>query len=95
MNKVVTGMNPVICPNCGNTSEDDGITFRYLEWCNVKVCGSIRGLAALEFQSISYSDVHEVTTVSNVPDETKDCQHFTCNRCQWNWYDSNLLLSED
>jgi hypothetical protein len=79
----------LVCPNCGNTSSEDGISYAYLEWRVHAVKGKVNGTVVMEGNSVHdcVGWVGEKTTATNIPDQQKDCAHFRCESCQWNWWD--------
>lgn len=84
-------LNPLSCPRCGNTTEQEGITHCYLEWRIVPVCGVDKSNdeIVLDYDANEGTDIdpNDHTTMTNVPNHAADLQHLFCNKCGWNWFD--------
>lgn len=80
-------MKPYVCPNCGNTTEQKGITHCFLEWRIAPVHGEQNGTVYVRWDEQEGADCQEETTMKNVPNVTPDMEHFFCNACNWNWFD--------
>lgn len=80
---------PLVCPRCGNTTEQEGITHCYLEWRISPVKGVCGDKVAVDFDSQEGADIDKgvKVTMTNTPNVTEDLDHLFCNRCEWNWYD--------
>lgn len=83
-------MEPVVCPNCGNTSESkNGISFAFLEWRVMPVVAARNGTVIVNYAESEASDVDPkaVTTMTNTPNNRADLQHLFCNACNHSWFD--------
>lgn len=82
-------LTPYICPSCGNTSQQEGITLCYLEWRIMPVEGQTEDYILCHYDQNEGADISnkDKLTCTNVPDVAPDLEHFSCNKCQWNWVD--------
>lgn len=87
-------LDAVACPKCGNTTDQDGLTYCYLEWRVIPVQGTRDGkihVAYEDGESAHVDDDCPVLAVANTPVVTPEADHFHCNRCDWNWHDARPL----
>ena len=76
----------LICPNCKNSSSSShGISHAYLEWVIHPVLGKRNEVIVMDGEDWEHGDVNQKTVVENVPNKHKDCAHYHCNACKWNW----------
>ena len=80
---------PLVCPRCGNTSHQDGITHAWLEWVTAPVVGVHDNKIAVRWADFEGGDLTEEdkAQVENVPNVKPDLEHFHCDRCNFNWFD--------
>jgi len=85
---VAKNLQPLACPKCGNTTEQQGITYCYLEWRIMPVAGvDEKDRVRINYDENEGADLDSKAQVENVPAVTNDCEHFFCNKCHWNWHD--------
>lgn len=81
----------LVCPKCGNdSSSEDGISYAYLEW-RVHQVIRVDGEMIIIRNDSESADIGwwggDKATVTNTPDNQRDCAHFHCEACRWNWWD--------